>query len=401
MKLLTTHELHYLKYKDAYFDPKNLTGNNHFFELLDVFDDLVLVARCKEIAKDPQCQRVDNDRIGFLPVNDFRGYDLFGRQVALLQCRKIVGLADRYWLRSPGSIASMVGYWLRRANVPYFSHLVGNPGEVAEYTTEHVSKPISKLIRKIIEFQFNSYMKGCYGNLSVTERWLQEIYPSAEPSNDMGASDVNLSYDIFKEHQRDFNPKVLNIVNIAALLPYKGHQFLFEALHYIRNQREWCLHLIGEGPILEKLKYLAKDLKIIDNVVFHGHLGWANGIIDILDNAHLFVLSSLTEGMPRVLLEAMARSLPVISTDVGGVNEVVSNEYLVPIKDSNCLAKKISDYWNSPLKLEKMSIENFEKIQDFRFDRLSLLRKKWLTWMRDYGDRPSERTWEQYIQIGG
>jgi len=74
MKLLTTDELHYVQYKDAFFDPKNMTGGNRFDEILDVFDRMILVGRCKKVFQEPQCQRVDNDRIEFFPVTDFNGY---------------------------------------------------------------------------------------------------------------------------------------------------------------------------------------------------------------------------------------------------------------------------------------------------------------------------------------
>lgn len=399
MKLLTTYELHYVQYKDAFFDPKNFTGPHHFSEQLDVFDKLVLVARCKEVMKDPQCQRADSDRIEFFPVTDFSGYKDFTKRLETFwDCRKTVGLADRYWLRAPGFMASMVGFWLRRAGIPYFSHLVGNIGEVAEVMMDGFPKPLRKLARSFIEFKFKRYMKGCHGTLSVTEQLLQQLYPSALPCNDFGVSDVKLPDSLFSSVERNFRPEVFNIVTMAALLPYKGHKFLLEALSQIKTERSWRLHLVGEGYLEGQLRSLSEKLGIRDNVVFHGHLGWSPGVMEILDSSHLFVLSSLTEGMPRVVLEAMAMRLPVISTDVGGVSEVINPEWLVPIKNSDSFATKISMLWKNPELLEILSSQNYNRIQAFRFDRLSRMRREWLTWMKLHGHEAHCVNWKDYCK---
>ncbi len=397
MKLLTTDELHYVQYKDAFFDPKNMTGGNRFDEILDVFDRMILVGRCKKVFQEPQCQRVDNDRIEFFPVTDFNGYKhVFRRLKTFCDCNRSVGIADRYWLRAPGFMSSMIGFWLRRAGIPYFSHLVGNIGDIAEVTMERFPACVAKSTRKVVDYKFKQYMKGCWGSLSVTENILQSLYPSSCPCNDIGASDVRLDNTFFQKTRRNYNPEIFEIINVATLEPYKGHKYLLKALNQIKNQRAWQLHLVGEGQLLASLKSLSKELEISDRVVFHGHLGMNTGIKQLLDNCHLFVLSSFQEGMPRVVLEAMARALPVISTDVGGVYEVIPEQWLVSRKDSIALAEKIALLWNDPALLEASSRQNYEKVQAFRLDRLGKLRREWLTWMKVHGHEADNVSWAEY-----
>jgi glycosyltransferase involved in cell wall biosynthesis len=227
---------------------------------------------------------------------------------------------------------------------------------------------------------------------------LKQLYPSAIPCNDFGVSDVKLPDSLFSPVERNFRAEVFNIATVAALLPYKGHKFLLEALSQIKTERSWRLHLVGDGFLEEQLKSLSRKLGIRDNVVFHGYLDWSPGIMEILDSSHLFVLSSLTEGMPRVVLEGMARALPVISTDVGGVSEVINPEWLVPIKNSASFATKISTLWKNPELLKSLSSQNYNRIQDFRFDRLNRMRREWLTWMKLHGHEADCVSWKDYCE---
>jgi len=255
MKVLTTYEFHYLQYEDGFYDPRNYTVGDYYQELFDVFDKVVLVGRCKKTNKKPDCQRVDNDRIEFFPVTDFKGNTGFiGQLRAFWRCRKVVGLADRYWLRAPGFMASMVGFWLKRAKIPFYMHTVGDPVGIAETKTNWLPESIAKWIIHFVRYRFQRLMRFSSGSLAVTEATLQKQYPSSIPENDFGASDVRLEDRIFKETKRTFSDEIFNIVIVAVLVDYKGHRYLLEALSKIKDKRRnWRLFAIGQGPLREKL----------------------------------------------------------------------------------------------------------------------------------------------------
>ena len=86
---------------------------------------------------------------------------------------------------------------------------------------------------------------------------------------------------------------------------------------------------------------------------------------ELLDQADLFVLPSKTEGLPRAVLEAMARGLPCVCTSVGGVPEVLSREDLVPPGDAVALARKINDVLTNPERMASMSIRNLKKVKEY------------------------------------
>lgn len=81
--------------------------------------------------------------------------------------------------------------------------------------------------------------------------------------------------------------------------------------------------VIGSGPELERCRELASELGLSDRVHFHGQLDGAGTLLKAFD---ALALTSWTEGTPMVLLEAMARGVPIVSTDVGGIPDVVSDD---------------------------------------------------------------------------
>jgi glycosyltransferase involved in cell wall biosynthesis len=384
MILLTTDESHYIKYQNGYYDPANYRVGNYFDNVLAVFDKIIFVARCREVSQKPDCMRVDNDRIVFYPISDFSGYTGYILQaIALWECRKVVGLADRYWLQGPGFVASMVAFWLKRKQYPYYVHIIGDPENVAKALTSNWPAFLSSLISTHYKKKFQEFVHYSHGAMSVTERYLRQKYPSGMPQNDLGVSDVRLPEELFVNPKRNYNAEILELIIVGALLKYKGHMILLKALSKIKFQRSWRLNIIGNGPERLRLEKQAKSLGISENVVFHGRMD-PKEVFERLEKADLFILSSLTEGMPRVLLEAMAKGLPVIATDVGGVSEILPSNVIVKPGDVNALAERISEIWNNPDMLKQMSQVNYDRIQDFKLIRLSRLRRNWLQWMRDY-----------------
>lgn len=112
----------------------------------------------------------------------------------------------------------------------------------------------------------------------------------------------------------------------------KGHKYLIEAFSILKNkfpERNLKLLLVGDGSLRNDLENLTKEKNLSSDIIFAGLQKDINLVYQISD---VFVLSSLWEGCPNVLLEAMANKLPVISTNVGGASEIIShlkNGYLI------------------------------------------------------------------------
>jgi glycosyltransferase involved in cell wall biosynthesis len=85
------------------------------------------------------------------------------------------------------------------------------------------------------------------------------------------------------------------------------------------------LHIVGSGPSADQLHELTAQLGITDTVTFHGFVPKGPDLWAHFDDADIFVLPSRTEGLPRVVAEAMARGLPVVTTAVGGLPELIDH----------------------------------------------------------------------------
>jgi glycosyltransferase involved in cell wall biosynthesis len=127
---------------------------------------------------------------------------------------------------------------------------------------------------------------------------------------------------------------------IGRLVPTKGLSYLIAAFSKVKKQMPSVhLVLVGDGPCRAELQMQAADALCGDSVHFLGHRA---NVEQLLKGMDVFILASVAEGMPRVLLEAMAAGVPCVATQVGGIPEVINGEavgFLVPPGDPEALAE--------------------------------------------------------------
>ncbi len=145
---------------------------------------------------------------------------------------------------------------------------------------------------------------------------------------------------------------------IGRLVPVKGHEYFIEAAQYILLKHpDTYFIIVGDGPLKEDLEKKAQNFGIGNNILF---LGWREDIDVILSLFDIFVLSSLNEGMGRVLVEAMALAKPIVASDVGGIPDLVihnKNGLLVPPKKSKELADNVLILMDNKKKREELGNE--------------------------------------------
>lgn len=168
--------------------------------------------------------------------------------------------------------------------------------------------------------------------------------------------------DIRQQHLNSSDKKL--IVSAGRLNTQKGFRYLIEAAHMAQQtNKPWKFVILGDG---EEKKHLTKLITKyqLRNIAL---LGFHKNIQDYYTSADLFVLSSLAEGTPNVVLEAMSCGCPVIATDVNGVREVIehkSNGYIIPPMDSMAIYQGIESCFNEPELLKKMADRAYLTIQD-------------------------------------
>jgi glycosyltransferase involved in cell wall biosynthesis len=137
---------------------------------------------------------------------------------------------------------------------------------------------------------------------------------------------------------------------VGRLEASKGHYFLFQAIKEIlkfRKNQPIKLLVIGEGKDKDKLIKYVKKLNIEKNVIFTGYRKDVEKLMALMD---IFVLTSLREGLPRVLVQAAAVGMPSVAFNVDGVSEIIKDNYngfLVKVKDVKQLENRIMKYMNN------------------------------------------------------
>lgn len=158
------------------------------------------------------------------------------------------------------------------------------------------------------------------------------------------------------------------MICVSGLLPFKGQNDLIRAFARVHESMpDSRLLLIGDGPEAKELKRIARDLGVRDDVQFEGWVPFEK-IPLYLASSDLFVHPSASEGFPNVVLEAMASGLPVVMTNVVGMNTVFEdgmNCFFVPPKDEKALEEKMLILLRDDSLAEEMGARNLEHVKEF------------------------------------
>ena len=154
------------------------------------------------------------------------------------------------------------------------------------------------------------------------------------------------------------------LISMGDLVPRKNYATAFEAIAKANNPHLHYL-LCGRGTQLEELQQLAKELGVEKQIHF---LGFRRDIKELLTAADIFLFTTLQEGMPRSMMEAMASGLPCIASRIRGNVDLVEdgeNGILCSAKDADAFAKAISILAADPVLRKKMRDNNLEKIKQY------------------------------------
>ena len=212
----------------------------------------------------------------------------------------------------------------------------------------------------------------------VTISKLQNEYPSKVLTASI--SDVVIESIVSKKELNicRFTDEILKIGLIGGFdARYKGQDLLLRAIQILPSdiKARIELYFIGKGDSSWLLN-LSKKLNLENNIKFIGSKESGKEIFDFLLTQSLYVQPSLTEGMPRALLEAMSMGCPVLGSKVGGIPDVIENEFLHNPGDYKTLSNQILQLFNKRELLEKESLRSIEVVKPFQKNILDQKRKE-------------------------
>jgi glycosyltransferase involved in cell wall biosynthesis len=153
--------------------------------------------------------------------------------------------------------------------------------------------------------------------------------------------------NIHRDHDR-----VLQVTTVARLVEAKGLGYLLETIAKISlTHSNIDFKVYGDGPLRQELLYRAASLGLDGDAIFVGAFNGREDLSVIMAETDIFVMSSVLEGQPLSVVEAMAYGCPIVSTSVGGIPELIHdgiNGLLCPPRDPMCLAGKIKILIDDP-----------------------------------------------------
>ena len=349
---------------DGKFYAANQEGYDFFQRYLRIFEELRIVCRCKEENPIKSTRVVlDDNCIDVVRITDFhrpKQYALKYFQVG----REIKGAVkgcDRAVFRLPSTVAFRVWKIFRKTGLPYACEIVYDAKDGVSASTNVVNKLLWVKIH-------NDMQKACFkavGVSCVTEHYLQQRY-FTKVKDGFSSHYSSLSLDkSFYTSARSFpTNKTLGIAHVAKQVAFNGRKGINQII-------EALAILKGKGVVvnatfagkdynggIEKLKQYAASLEVGNQVHFPGFISRTE-LSELLDKSDLYVMPTKAEGLPRVIIEAMAKGLPCISSPVSGNPELLSSHYLVEYYNVETLAERIRELASDKEAYEKASSENY------------------------------------------
>lgn len=225
--------------------------------------------------------------------------------------------------------AASVGLLVKTVFGYSFSFTVHGPDEL--YDVSHYNLP-EKILAADFVFCISHYARSQMMKLSPIQAWSK-----------FDVCRLGVDTERFKPAVKKQNA-VCELLCVGRLTPAKGQAILLEAVATLKQQNiSVHLTLVGTGTDEQNLKQHVEQLGITEQVTFTGAVD-QDHILDYYHAADVFVLPSFAEGLPVVLMEAMAMEIPCITTTITGVPELIENgqnSVLVPASDSQGLAAAI------------------------------------------------------------
>lgn len=326
------------------------------------FSNLEIISFFKEADRpESQChQEFDTDffQIRGLPyISNLR--ELYFPKLPLIMnaLNRIFQSHSRNWsalILYEAGILSQMGFILARYyGIPTFLWIGGYSKTVSKLSIRH--NPIVEIIPRWIIAQQEHIAKNFLAKkvrgIIVTGKDLQKqfclINQNVHNIVSSGASLSDLETPLPKLRLQD-DRETLQIITVSRITAPKGLEYLIEAIAILR-ERELYPQLDIIGPIKDKyyfdnLTHLITKRNLENQIQFTGEVRHGEELQQLYKKADIFVISSLTEGSPKVIPEAMAKGLPIVATKVGAIPELIAegeHGYLVEPRNAASLANAL------------------------------------------------------------
>ncbi|WP_168415528.1 glycosyltransferase family 4 protein [Acinetobacter indicus] len=222
--------------------------------------------------------------------------------------------------------------FIRESNIITLISTLGVPTKVVISERDSPKAQVSKFYNYLRKLLYPL----CNGLIVQTNDYREFITKSVGNINQVVIPNPVRDIDINKYNREKI------IISVGRLIPVKGHKYLIDAFSKCKSNQDWKLVILGEGALRKDLEQQINKLNLQDKVVL---VGAVHNVDDWLRKSSIFAFTSLSEGFPNALAEAMSASLPCVSFDcITGPKDLIENEkngYLIEVGDVDNFSKKL------------------------------------------------------------
>lgn len=356
------------------------------------FDQVGVLARVRDADPPPEARPAGGDGVVFYPLDDYCGpVGYLARLPGLRRSAlRAVDAHSCYLLRAPGAVAYLAWDALRRRGRRYGAEVLGDPWESLGPASglRHPLQPVARVwSRSRLRALCRHAAAVCYVTGTLRQR-----YPAGSGGGSV-CSDVLLRstapdscLEVRRARVRAAAARRRSWrLGFAGSLErlYKAPDVLLEAVASCRRAGlDAELWVAGDGRFRPWLEQEAASLGLHGAARFLGAVPAGEPMERFLDELDLFVLPSRTEGLPRVLVEAMARGCPAIGSTAGGIPDLLAPGCLVEPGAVEPLAAKILECLTNPDRLRAMARRNLSEARHYVWERLAPRRREFLWELR-------------------
>lgn len=169
-----------------------------------------------------------------------------------------------------------------------------------------------------------------------------------------------------QQYFSSYKTNVFNIIAVGTLKPQKNYEMMIEVAKKLKdNGLNYTLHILGDGTLKNDISNKIHRYNLEENIILHGAV---NNVSYYLSKADILISTSNYEGIPLSILEALASSLPVICTDVGGNVDLIfngENGFLIEKGNVNKMVKSIIEIYKNEDKRKEMALNAREKSKKY------------------------------------
>jgi glycosyltransferase involved in cell wall biosynthesis len=297
--------------------------------ILPYFDKTILVAHVKSAAPPTGYYPVASPRLEIVGLPPTVGELQVLKSIPTMYriARQVVQRANLVATRMPDYTGVMGGLAARHCRVPYFAQIIDDWALQARQLDWRKKRGLGLVLKA--HLLIYDWFERRISREQLVFAQGQSCYLKHRDSSDckLVVSAAHHDVDVVDTPPWRFTSTPPRIVNVARLNSVKNQQLIIQAILALKAVgRKWELVLVGDGPQRHYLEAIARQYELGDQVQFTGLIEHGKALWRLYDSSDVFVLSSLSEGTPKVILEAMARGVPVVASAVAGVPTVVQHE---------------------------------------------------------------------------